>query len=432
MRSNVVSPRSDTRRRATTINRIALALAIGWLILIGLTLTPEVDDFRQFRRGAIDLLQAGDPYATRADLTAEAQRQPGTVDESGERGFKYPPVFAYLFQPFGLLEHRTGQLLWFGCNILMLGALIALCIRLSGSSLARRYWGVVVLGTLLAPPTRLSLQLGQVSILMALLLVGCGLLARRRPAIAGLLLTLASIIKLYPALLGIYFLLRGPRRVAWWSLAWVIALVAVFLPIYGVQHYRTFAEVVILSSNHPYTAEFNLSLVAFWDRIFRISPYAVPLLDAPSIARALTILSSLVVLGVCLVVRRRGGDDESRLLEYSLWLCAMLILSPINGSYNLLLLLLPLLVILGRLERAPDRRTRNWLIAGTALACFPPAWSDGMPAIYNAVHVGWGTLVLTPAFYGLAIYIGLLAWLIMRKTSETPARQHVLPDTVAR
>jgi hypothetical protein len=404
------------RRRAGPINRIALALAIGWLMLIGLTLTPEVDDFRQFRRGAIDLLQAGDPYATRADLAAEAQRQPGTVDESGERGFKYPPLFAYLFQPFGLLDHRLGQVLWFGINVLMLGALIALCIRMSGSLLARRYWGVVVLGTVLAPPTRLSLQLGQVSILMALLLVGAGLLARRRPWLAGLLLTLASIIKLYPALLGVYFLLRGPRRVAWWSLAWVIALVALFLPIYGFQHYRTFAEVVILSSNHPYTAEFNLSLNAFWYRIFTPSPYAVPLLDAPLLARGLTILSSLVVLCVCLLARRRGDDDESRLLEYSLWLCAMLILSPINGSYNLLLLLLPLLVILGRLERAPDRRTRNWLIAGAALACWPPAWSDGLPAVYNAVHVGWGTLALTPAFYGLVIWVGLLAWLIRSTT----------------
>ena len=427
MRSDVLTPRSDTLRRATTINRIALALALGWLILIGLTLTPEVDDFRQFRRGAIDLLQAGDPYATRADPAAEAQRQPGTVDESGERGFKYPPLFAYLFQPFGLLEHRTGQLVWFGANVLMLGALIALCIQASGSLLARRYWGVAALGTLLAPPTRLSLQLGQVSILMALLLVGCGLLARRRPAPAGLLLTLASIIKLYPALLGVYFLLRGPRRVAWWSLAWVIALVAVFLPFYGLQHYRTFAEVVILSSNHPYTAEFNLSLIAFWERMFAPSPYAVPLLDAPLLARGLTILSSLLVLGVCLLARRRG-DDEHRLLEYSLWLCAMLILSPINGSYNLLLLLLPLLVILGRLERAPDRRTRNWLIVGTALACWPPAWSDGLPAIYNVAHVGWGTLALTPAFYGLAVYIGLLAWLNSPRAPETPAT----PDAMTR
>src|SRR5262245_10665773 len=273
MRSNVLTPRSNVLRRPATINRIALALAIGWLILIGLTLTPEVDDFRQFRRGAVDLLQAGDPYATRAEPAAEAHRVPGTVDESGERGFKYPPVFAYLFQPFGLLEHRTGQLIWFGVNLLILGVLIELCIRMSGSLLARRYWGVVVLGTVLAPPTRLSLQLGQVSILMALLLVAVGLFARRRPALAGLLLACTSMFKLYPALLGICFLLRGPRRAAWWSLAWAIALVVVFVPIYGIQHYRTFADVVILSSNHPYTAEFNLSLVAFWNRIFTPSPY---------------------------------------------------------------------------------------------------------------------------------------------------------------
>jgi Glycosyltransferase family 87 len=420
MRSDVLTTLSNVQRRAGTINRIALALAILWLILIGLTLTPEVDDFKQFRRGAVDLLQAGDPYATRADPAAEAQRNPGTVDESGERGFKYPPVFAYLFQPFGLLDHRQGQLIWFGTNLLMLGILIAQCIRMSGSLLARRYWGVVVLGTVLAPPTRLSLQLGQVSILMALLLVAVILLARRRPALAGLLLTLASMIKLYPALLGVYFLLRGPRRVAWWSLAWAIALVAAFLPIYGIQHYRTFADVVILSSNHPYTAEFNLSLVAFWTRMLAPSPYAVPLLDAPLLARALTIVSSLLVLGVCLFIGRRGDGDQKGLLEYSLWLCAMLILSPINGSYNLVLLLLPLLAVLGMQEQAPDRRTRNWLILGTALACFPPAWSDGFPAVYNAVHVGWGTLVLTPAFYGLLVYIGLLAWLIQQAGSERP------------
>jgi hypothetical protein len=147
----------------------------------------------------------------------------------------------------------------------------------------------------------------------------------------------------------------------------------------------------------------------------------VPLLDAPLLARALTIVSSLLVLGACLWVRDRGDGDRQRLLEYSLWLCAMLLLSPINGSYNLVLLLLPLLMILGRLEQKPDRRVRNWLILGTALACFPPAWSNGLPAIYNAVHVGWGTLVLTPAFYGLLVYIGLLVWLIRRAEPETPA-----------
>jgi hypothetical protein len=396
-----------------------LALTLGWLILIGLTLTTEVDDFGLFRHEAVDLIETGDPYATRGDPAAPTD--PADAAERAERGVKYPPLFAYLFQPFGLIGHRAGQLIWFGINLLMLGALIALCIRLSGSLLAQRYWGVVVLGTVLAPPTRLSLQLGQVSVLIALLLVAIGLFARRRPAVAGLLLALASLIKLYPALIGVYFLLRGPRRVAWWCLAWAVALIAAFVPFYGLQHYRTFADVVMSSANYPYAAEFNISLVAFWNRMLAPSLYAVPLLNAPLLARGLTILSSLVVLGVCLLARRRGDDDENRLLEYSLWLCAMLILSPINGSYNLLLLLLPLLVIMGRLERAPDRRTRNWLIAGAALACFPPAWSDGLPAVYNAVHVGWGTLVLTPAFYGLAIFIGLLAWLLLRPAPDNAA-----------
>ena len=382
MRSDVLAPRSDTRRRAVTINRIALALAIGWLILIGLTLTTEADDFGLFRREAVDLLETGDPYATRGDPASTAPQGLDAAAQRAERGVKYPPLFAYLFQPFGLIGHRAGQLIWFGMNLLMLAALIALCIRLSGSLLARRYWGVVVLGTLLAPPTRLSLQLGQVSVLMALLLVATGLFARRRPGVAGLLLALAGLIKLYPALIGLYFLLRGPRRVAWWSLAWAVALTAAFIPFYGLQHYRTFADVVLSSANYPYAAEFNISLLAFWNRMFAPSLYAVPLLNAPLLARGLTILSSLLVLGVCLLVRRRRDDDESRLLEYSLWICGMLILSPINGSYNLLLLLLPLLTILGRLERAPDRRARNWLIVGTALACFPPAWSDGLPAVY--------------------------------------------------
>jgi hypothetical protein len=265
---------------------------------------------------------------------------------------------------------------------------------------------------------------------MALLLVAVGLLARRRPALAGLLLALASLIKLYPALIGVYFLLRGPRRVAWWSLVWTVALTAAFVPFYGLQHYRTFLDIIMSSANYPYAAEFNLSLVAFWNRLFAPSLYAVPLLDAPLLARSLTIVSGLLILGLCLLVRRRGEDDQSRWLEYSLWLCAMLILSPINGSYNLLLLLLPLLVVLGRLEQHPDRRTRNWLVAGAALACFPPAWSDGLPAIYNAVHVGWGTLVLTPAFYGLLIYVGLLAWLTRRKAVDTSSPHGLLPDTV--
>jgi hypothetical protein len=400
------------------LNGAGLTLALCWLALVGLTLRPD-DDFAQFRRGAVDLREHDNPYHTRSDPAAEARRRPGTVDETNERGFKYPPVFAYLLQPFARLSHRAGQWTWFGLNLAFLAALLGLCVRLTGSALARRYWGVLVFAAVLAPPTRLTLQLGQMSLLMALLLVGAYALARRHARLAGLLLAVAGMIKLYPALLAAAFLLYGPRRVALWAAAWAALLVAAFLPVYGTAHYRAFLDALILSSNHAYGAEFNLSFVGFWSRLLSRTPYAVPLVDAPLLARTLVVLSGLAALAVCVAATGRPRSSGMAPLEYSLWLCAMLLLSPINGCYNLVLLLLPLLAVLRRLEEAPDRRVRNWLAGGTLLACLPPAWSDNLPSVYTAVHTTWGVLVLAPAFYGLLIYFGLIAYLLRRPAAVT-------------
>src|SRR5947208_990855 len=61
------------------LNAAALALAVCWLVLLGLTLQPD-DDFAQFRRGAVDLREHNNPYYTRGNAETESQRLPGTVD----------------------------------------------------------------------------------------------------------------------------------------------------------------------------------------------------------------------------------------------------------------------------------------------------------------------------------------------------------------
>src|SRR5262245_32881815 len=181
MRSDVLRSRSNLWRRADRINRIALALAIGWLILIGLTLTPEVDDFKWYWQGAHSFLETGDPYQLKDDPAALNPAQPPAAPGDAEILYSYPPLFAYVMQPLGMIGYRPAQWIWFALNTLLLGVLIALCQRLAGATLARRWWGVLVLGMLIAPPTRLSLQLGQVSLLVAVLLVSC-LALESRPA----------------------------------------------------------------------------------------------------------------------------------------------------------------------------------------------------------------------------------------------------------
>ena len=96
-----------------------------------------------------------------------------------------------------------------GWGTLLLGAFVATSLRAAAPQILRRRWGAVALAIAIAvaPATSLNLQLGQLGLLMAALLAGVYLAQRRHPAVAALLLSLACLLKLYPALLGllVYF-----------------------------------------------------------------------------------------------------------------------------------------------------------------------------------------------------------------------------------
>jgi hypothetical protein len=391
------------RRRA---NIGALILAALWLALVAFTLTPDVDDFKQFWQASVNVRQTGDPYATTPDCRLDPAR---CEEQLGTIGYFNPPIFAYLLLPLSLLSQTQGQYLWFGLNCLALAGLVWLSLRLAQAQSARVWWGVLVCGALLAPPTRLSLQLGQLSIALALMLVAGFALAPRRPLAAGGLLALAGMVKLYPFALGAAHLLRRQRRVLLGAAAAVALLLAATLLAYGPLPYQRYLERVLLGNFYPYAAEHNISLFGFWRRLLSTSRYAVPLAHLPALATALAALSSLAVLGLCLRAGRGPDTLRGARLQYSMWLCAMLLLSPVNGYYNLVLLIFPLLALLRELELRPDPRLRNLLALATALVCIPPTWTDGIAPLHHSLHIGWGLLLLTPSLYGLLLYVWLLA-----------------------
>lgn len=391
---NTATPSAAGRSRllpmTRTINLFAMLLSLAWLAAVGLGISPRYDDFKTYRLGALDLLRTGDPYAS-------------------AQGFINPPLFAVLMQPFALLSEETGRLAWFCLNVVLLLAFVALCVRLGGVAATRRYWGVTLLCVLVAPPTRLSLQLGQVSVLLSLLIVAV-LVLERRPAWAGLLLATATLIKLYPAMLGFYYLRYRPRLLAWWAAATGLLILALETVLHGWLPWSSFFNQ--LKNNPyplPYAAEFNISIVGFWRRLLTASDYAVPLADVPALATALIALSCLLVIVTCLWVGRGVTTVAGRQLVFCCWLCAMLLLSPINGYYNLLLLLLPGLLLTRYAQQQRNQRLLLWLLAAALLVCIPPTWTDEVPALRQALHIGWGVLLLTPSFYGLWLFLALCA-----------------------
>jgi hypothetical protein len=389
------------------LNWTAALLACLWLALIANTLDPHVDDFRQYWQAGVNVWASGDPYATTPGPGASeaALAQP--------TAFPNPPLLAYLVAPLSALPYPAARMVWLAGNSALLAALAWLSLAASGAVRAHQWWGVVFFITAVAPPTRLSLQLGQVSLLLAVLLLGALVLGSpsKRPWqhwLAGVLLALATLIKLYPGLIALYFLLRGPRRVAYSCAVAGGALFGLSLLAHGLTPYSTYLERVVLGGFYLYEAEFNLSLMGFWERLFSISRYSLPLLHQPALAHLLTALCSGLVLAICMQALRSRGAGGSDGPVAALWLCAMLLLSPVNGYYNLVLLLFPALVVSAEVER----RTNRTLLVGVALAgllcAVPPAWAGGIPALHAAVRTGWGLFMLQPAFYGLLLLAVLL------------------------
>jgi hypothetical protein len=135
--------------------------------------------------------------------------------------------------------------------------------------------------------------------------------------------------------------------------------------------------------------------------------FAAAPLHMPGLAWGLAGFTSLVVLLGCLGSGGQAEHGLSLVLRFCVYLCGMLLIAPVNGYYNLIALLLPILAVLRVLELRPDRTIRAVLVFAGALICIPAGWSAGTP-LYNVVHTGWGILLLSPALYGVVVLFGLL------------------------
>ncbi len=393
------------------INWIALLLALVWLGLVWATVTPANDDFKQYWQAAINIREHNDPYVTTPDPHA-----PETAAKP-QIAFPNPPLLAYLMLPFSFTSAEASLKIWFGLNLMLLAGLIAICIDVSDSQLVRRYWGVVVLLMAIAPPTRLSLQLGQVSILLALLAAGTYWLAYRRAAAAGVLLAFGALIKLYPGFVGLFFLRCGPRRVAWWGAIAGIATLIISLALHGPVPYQEYLRKVLFGGFYPYAAEFNISLVGFFQRLLVPSRFAIPIAAMPEVGWGAALAAICTVAILCWWAGANSAKPSPSLVHYSVYLCGMLLIAPVNGAYNLVALLIPATAGIRALELQPQKHLRFWLVLGLALACMPPGWSAGLP-FYETLHTGWWILLLSPAIYGLAIVFGVMVWMARSRNDD--------------
>lgn len=327
--------------------------------------------------------------------------------------FTYPPISALLAVPLTFVPERLAGVGWTLANIGVLAAIVARVTRPT----VRRYgdWAplalavLVVLALWMAPP-RTTFNYGQVNLLLvALVLADCTARSPRWPR--GLLIGIATAVKLTPAVFIAYLWFTGRRRaagVAAATAAGLTLLAFVVLPDTSIAYWGPDGALFQSDRLGNNADTSNQSIRGMLLR-------ATSLGDGARNAIWLVACAVVAVIGFGRATRASRDGDE--LIGVTLVGLLAVLLSPVAWLHHLCWLVLGLAALLGDLR---DRRLVVW--AGAVWLLFTlrlPYYGSALTNLDIPLQLAWDLL---RDAYGLVAVV-LIAALPWRRGGHDPATE---------
>jgi hypothetical protein len=348
--------------------------------------------------------------------------------------YKYPPLFALGMKPLAALPLVTAFQIWTILNLFLLGISIYALVRTHerGPTPYTLATILFVALALLFQPNIDTLSYGQADIAVLALVALCYSTWRAGKEVwSGALLALATLVKLYPGLILLHFIVKREWRVVVAFAATLALLVAASLPFTGSEPWWTFLTQVLPRSGGSTVWIENQTFVAFLGRFLTDRIRLEELSADPSFPAGLVTIAGLiwaaVVLGVSIWLARHRSDRRSpaSALSFALFTAASVVALPVAWHHYATLMLVPLAIILFTIEQ----RGGAWFgsspaafIASVALftlavvlltfGSYDLAWDSSKPAV-------WRNLLVSYKFYGMFALWAVSAWLLSREVAQT-------------
>jgi hypothetical protein len=373
-------------------------------------------DFQQDYLAALRLRQGLDIYTP---FSREEVAGLGVREELGFgiRSNAHPPLNALLIVPLTFLSYSWATLIW---TLLSMGLLVFLTqvllveLKLPLSSRWRWIGSLLVLNWY---PVWLHLHLGQLTIL----LFGCTTAAwlcfrRGRDGWAGCFLAIAAAMKMYPAFLLGYALFR--RR--WWTLLAAFATIIVLVLLQTVidaSHWpRYIRDVAPHNAAEWISSPRNASLSGVSARLLLGNHEVAPLAYRPALEGIARIALNAAFFGFFVLLLWKIRYTPHLDGEFCLFLCGMLLLSPLSWEHGYIYLLLPLTYVWAQVRRR-QRYWNSWplrlaILAGVLSLLPTELWllrmyafylPERIPSIYNVLAPGFAVFFLSYVVVSLSV-----------------------------
>lgn len=287
--------------------------------------------------------------------------------------FTYPPFAALVFVPLGLLGTGSAALAWSVISLAALVRAVFLCLRSAGlvpadNGRTRRVLIAVIIATALAlalEPTLATLAWGQINLILMWLVLE-DFVGDVPPRWRGVLVGLATAVKLAPAVFILFAVVIGWRREALRSILVVASsiVVGLLLPGAGGRDYWT-REIVSSDRIGYQDSSGNQSLVGTLAR-------ALDLVHAP----AWSLLISGLVIAVAMIVGRRLWIQVRQLEALSVVAIGMLLASPIAWTHHWVWIVAVLIALIAR-ARAQRSTAALAAIVAVVTVTWVTRWGGG-------------------------------------------------------
>lgn len=339
--------------------------------------------------------------------------------------YLYPPLLAQILAPLTqIMDLVAGQITWFVLNTVLVIGSVYLMQRYIPAAWARRLW----IAPVLFVPIGQALYIGQVTIIMLALLTWAWVAVREgHHRFAGSLLALAVWIKVYPALLVVYFIWKRDWRILQGVVLTGAVLALVQIAVSGPEQFIAFFDVLfdLTEDGQPFATFENMSLFAFVSRLFQPNALVDPLIVNDVLFQVTRVVMTGGVLGLAAlaVLRSNASLNEDNIdwrfdVEYALVLVTILIL----GSTLWLSGLPPLLLVYVLILRNRDQYRYPQLVKWTCIASFVLV-SAYLGVVLLGSRVELPALVLSVGFFGVMLTWSLMVWLLVA-SGRPEARPH--------
>ena len=305
------------------------------------------------------------------------------------------------------------------------GLLIATTVLLR--NLTELSWRRIALLSALSVPLRINFITGQYYVLLLFLLtLACYLYLRQRRFLAGVMVGIASGLKIFPVIYLLYFLRKRDMKALAGGVVAILGAAFVSVLVFGWEANRTYLFQVLPATLRgeamaPYALKIA-SLASLLHRLFVFEPQLNPhpAMDAAWLFPVVHPLLQMAVMAPVLLLAIPGESCSRRLrLEWVVILLASLTISTSPQSYQFTLLILPACVILDMLQEK-----KPYLSLAILLPLYLAA---GYFSGTDLAVDGWRAFLGVPRLYVLILFCILAyALLITQRPPESSQRDRYL------